>query len=156
MRFRTALTIGALALAPAMALAAQPLMVHVDGQTIPMQESTHVIQTAAGPARVSTWHWRSPNGHDSIEIQTSTGGAPPAWALHQMQAMQTQFRVMQAQMQQLEQATLSQPFMLPAPLAVMFVPPAWMMNGMSGPITVVAPSPHTAPAQSPHTAGLRI
>lgn len=164
MHLRTALFAGAFALAPVFALAAppapsqpvaaQPLMVRFDGRLVPAQGSTHIVQTAAGPARVSTWHWQSPNGDASFVVQTSTGGAPPAWALQQMQAMQAQFGMMQAQMRQLEQAALIQPFTLPGPLSVVFAP-GWVFNGMPDVVTVVAPSHGKSATPLPHAPTLK-
>src|ERR1700758_1461562 len=128
MRLRSVITTGALILAPALAMAAQPMLVSVDGQVIPVQEESHVIQTSDGPARVSTWSWHGPKGNASIEVQTSTGGAPPAWALKQMQAMQSQMWTVQSQMQQLERAALNESFSLPVPLPMMFAVPIWALN----------------------------
>jgi hypothetical protein len=179
MRLHTALTAGALALAPALAMAAGPVMVSIDGQTVPAQETTHIVQTSAGPAKVSTWSWHSPKGHASFFMQTSTGGAPPAWAMRQMQLMQAQFMAVQSQMQQLqqavfdtvptqplqqavfngppmqqlEQAALTQTFGFPAPLSVMFVSPAVTLDSLPA-VFVVAPQ--HAPAPATHTPGLKV
>jgi hypothetical protein len=84
---------------PAIALAAQPLMMHFDGRNLPMHETVQVERTAAGPVRVHTWSWRSPRGNASIVIERGNGGAAmPAWALQQMRSMQVQM----AQMQNIE------------------------------------------------------
>ena len=153
---RTAIAVGALMLAPALALAAEPLLVHVNGQVVPVEGQTHVIQTAAGPAHVSTWSWHSPNGSERIEMQTSTGGAPPTWALQQMREMQSQMQIMQAQMQQLQQATFSQPFALPQPFTVMFAPPVWMLQGTPGIVLHTAmPLRQISPFYLPDTAGVK-
>lgn len=156
MRLRTVIGASVLALAPALALAAQPMLVHVDGQAVPAQVNTRIIQTAAGPARVSTWSWHSPHGNASFEVQTSTGGAPPAWALRQMQAMQSQVAMMQSQMQQLQHAALNEFVTLPAPLAVVFAPPVLVGNGLPGAVTVVAPPHGTMPTSPVHSAGVKI
>lgn len=132
MPIRTAIAAGALVFAPALALAAEPLLVHIDGKVIPAQGQTSIIQTATGPMHVSTWSWHSPNGNGSIEVQTSTGGAPPTWALQQMRALQSQMLVVQSQMQQLEQATWNQSLALPEPLTVLFAPPVWILQGTPG------------------------
>lgn len=157
MRFRTVFTAGALALAPALALADQPVMMRVNGQLVPVQASTHIVQTAAGPARVSTWSWHSPDGGANVEMTSSTGGAPPDWALHQMQAMQQQMQIMQTQMRMaeaqivhLQQAALAGGTVVPAPLPAMFATPGWAVSG--GPVLVVVPSGSRAavsPAVSP-------
>ncbi|MFP6562562.1 hypothetical protein WJ542_30305 [Paraburkholderia sp. B3] len=172
MRFRTVFTAGAIALAPALALADQPVMVRVNGQVIPVQQSTHIVQTSAGPARVSTWSWHSPDGHANVQMMSSTGGAPPEWALNQMQAMQsqmqlmqTQMRMAQAQIMQLQQAALTGGTVIPAPLSVMFTTPAWTVSG--GPISVAEPAggavrtpvpsaPSAAPAQGAPSAGVKL
>ncbi|WP_027794743.1 hypothetical protein [Paraburkholderia acidipaludis] len=172
MRFRTVFTAGAIALAPALALADQPVMVRVNGQVIPVQQSTHIVQTSAGPARVSTWSWHSPDGHANVQMMSSTGGAPPEWALRQMQAMQsqmqlmqTQMRMAQAQIMQLQQAALTGGTVIPAPLPVMFATPAWAVTG--GPVSVTEPAGGAArtpapsafpaaPAQGAQSAGVRL
>jgi hypothetical protein len=145
MRFRTAMA-AALVLAPVVALAAQPLFVNVDGHLVPAQGETHVVQTSAGPVKVSTWSWHSPNGASSIQVQSSSGGPPPAWALQQMRAMTTQMWAMQAQMQQLQQAAFSNAFAIPTPMPVFFAVPAW---AMPGPVIVVYPGHGAAPAAPP-------
>jgi len=60
MQIRTAIAASALVFAPALALAAEPLLVHIDGQVIPAPGQTSSIQTASGPMHVSTWSWHSP------------------------------------------------------------------------------------------------
>lgn len=111
MRFRSYMAAGALALMPVLALAgqaatapaAQPMFVNVNGQAVPVKAETRVVQTAAGPMKVSTWSWHSPNGSASFEMQTSTGGMPPAAALRQIQAAELQMRAAQAQMVAMQQ-----------------------------------------------------
>jgi hypothetical protein len=154
MRFRTVFTAGALALAPALVLADQPVMVRVNGQVVPVQQSTNIVQTAAGPARVSTWSWHSPDGSSNVQMVSSTGGAPPEWARRQMQAMQsqmqlmqTQMRMAQAQIMHLQQAALMGGTVIPAPLPVMFATPAWAVSG--GPVVVVVPSDRSTQAPAP-------
>lgn len=143
MRIRTAIAAAALVVAPAVALAAQPLFVNVDGHVIPAQGETHVVQTAAGPMKVSTWSWHSPNGASSIVVQSSNGGAPPAWALAQMREMNAQMQAMQLQMQQLQHATFNGPFALPAPMPALFAMPVW---AVPEPMIVVYPGHAAAPA----------
>ncbi|HKR42699.1 MAG TPA: hypothetical protein VJU59_23995 [Paraburkholderia sp.] len=159
MRFRTAMAAAALVCAPALALAAQPLFVNVDGHLVPAQGETHVVQTSAGPLKISTWSWHSPNGASSIQVQSSSGGPPPAWALQQMRAMTTQMWAMQAQMQQLQQAAFSGQFAMPTPMPVLFAVPAW---AMPGPVIVVYPGHAPAPASGqppaivpPHTPAVK-
>lgn len=177
MRFRSYMAAGALALIPVLAFAgqaaaqsaAQPMFVSVNGQVVPVKAQTQVVQTAAGPMKVRTWSWHSPQGGASFVMQTSTGGEPPAFALRQMQAMEYQMRAAQAQMaamqQQIQQqmqrqvlalrhAELTGAFAMPAPQAVVFAVPLW---AMPDPVVVVAPAPHvTPPAVSPaHTAGIK-
>ncbi|MHB8385358.1 hypothetical protein [Metallibacterium sp.] len=141
---------------PAIALAAQPLLVHFDGRNLPMHETTQVERTAAGPVQVRTWTWRSPQGNDTIMVQRSNGAtALPAWALQQMRAMQAQMQQMQnletsmdmqwmtpLQTQTLS-ATLEQPLWsapaLPAhlPIAVTFAQPQESLPAL-GPMLPVA------------------
>lgn len=156
MRIRTAIAAAALVVAPAVALAAQPLFVNVNGHAVPAQGETHVIQTAAGPVKVSTWSWHSPNGASSIVVQSSNGGAPPDWALAQMRAMNAQMQAMQIQMQQLQHASFDGAFALPAPMPVLFAVPAW---AAPGPVIVVDPGPASAPpapATQPRAPGVHI
>lgn len=143
MRFRTAIAAAALVIAPAVTLAAQPLFVNIDGHAVQAKSETHVIQTADGPVKVSTWSWHSPNGASSIVVQSSNGGAPPAWALAQMRAMNAQMQAMQIQMQQLQHAAFDGAFALPAPMPVLFAIHAW---AVPGPVIVVAPGPAPAPS----------
>jgi hypothetical protein len=151
MRFRTAMAAAALVLAPALALAAQPLFVNVDGHLVPAQGETHVIQTSAGPVKVSTWSWHSPNGASSIQVLSSHGGPPPAWVQQQMRAMTLQMQAMQVQMQQLQQAAFNGGFAMPAPVPVLFAVPVW---AVPGPVIVVDPArapaaPAVAPPRAP-------
>lgn len=157
MRLRSYMAAGALALIPALALAAeagtraaaQPIFVNVDGQAVPVKAETRVIQTAAGPMKVNTWSWHSPQGGASFEMQTSTGGMPPALALQQMRAMQYQMQAAQAQMaamQQrmlaLQQAAFASMFAVPAQQTVVFAAPMWTMPE---PVVVVVPAQRGAP-----------
>jgi hypothetical protein len=166
MRFRSYMAAGALALIPLLAMAgraeaqsdAQPMFVNVNGHAVPVKAETHVIQTAAGPMKVSTWSWHSPQGGASFEVRTSTGGAPPELALRQMQAaqaqmivMQQQMAAMQQQMMALQHAAFGGAFAVPAPQNVVFAVPVW---AMPDPIVIVdpaqrAPAPAPAPARSP-------
>lgn len=157
MKFRSYMAAGALALIPALALAgqasarsaAQPMYVDVNGQAVPVKAETHVVQTTAGPMKVRTWSWHSPQGNASFEVQTSSGGMPPALALRQMQAIDYQMRAAQAQMmamQQrmlaLQQAAFADTFTMPAQQAVVFAAPMW---AMPEPVVVVVPAQRAAP-----------
>ncbi|OXH84949.1 hypothetical protein CA830_30180, partial [Burkholderia multivorans] len=151
MRFRSYMAAGALALMPALALAgqaattpaAQPMFVNVNGQAVPVKAETRVVQTAAGPMKVSTWSWHSPNGSASFEMQTSTGGMPPAAALRQIQAAELQMRAaqaqmiaMQQQMMALQHVALANAFAMPMPQPVAFAMPMW---AMPEPVVVLVP-----------------
>ncbi|AJZ63722.1 hypothetical protein [Paraburkholderia fungorum] len=152
MRFRSLIAAAALVIAPAVTLAAQPLFVNVDGHVVQAKSETRLIQTSAGPVKVSTWSWHSPNGASSIVVQSSNGGAPPAWVLAQMRAMNTQMQAMQIQMQQLQHAAFDSQFALQQPMPVLFAVPAW---AVPGPVIVVdqsrAPVPPApaAPSKAP-------
>lgn len=157
MRFRSYLAAGALVLAPVLALAAgqtaaQPMLVSINGQTVPVKAQTQVIQTASGPMKVSTWSWHSPKGGASFEMQTSTGGVPPAMALKQIQAMQDQMRVMQVNMMQMQQrmfemqrAAFAGFPTMPVPQNVGFAMPFW---GAPNPLVVV-PVQRAVPPAAP-------
>ncbi len=160
MRFRTAIAAAALAIAPAVTLAAQPLFININGHDVPAKSETRIIQTAAGPMKVSTWSWRSPNGTRSIVVQSTNGGAPPEWALAQMRAMDAQMQAMQVQMRQLQRVAFDGQFdgafALPAPMPVLFAVPAW---AAPGPVIVVEPSrapAPAAPAAPSHAPGVHI
>ncbi|RDU97742.1 hypothetical protein [Trinickia dinghuensis] len=157
MKFRSYMAVCALALIPVLALAgqasaqsaAQPMFVNVNGQAVPVKAETHMIQTAAGPMKVSSWSWHSPHGGASFEVQTSTGGMPPAFALQQMRAMQYQMRAaqvqmmaMQQQMMALQHAAFAGTFAVPAQQAVVFSAPMW---AMPEPVVVVVPARRVAP-----------
>lgn len=157
MRFRSYMAAGALALIPVFGLetqasaesAAQPMFVNVNGQAVPVKAETRVVQTAAGPMKVSTWSWHSPQGGASFEVQSSTGGVPPALALQQMRAMQYQMRAaqvqmmaMQQQMLALQQAAFAGTFAMPAQRAVVFAAPMWTMPE---PVVVVVPAQRAVP-----------
>ncbi|KVT44050.1 hypothetical protein [Burkholderia multivorans] len=161
MRFRSYMAAGALALMPVFALAAQvgaagaqPMFVNVNGQAVPVKAETRVVQTAAGPMKVSTWSWRSPNGGASFEMQTSSsGGMPPAAALrqlqaaqYQMQAAQAQMVAMQQQMMALQRVAFANAFGMPAPQSVGFAMPMW---AMPEPVVVIVPAQPSARSASP-------
>jgi hypothetical protein len=164
MKFRSYMAAGALALIPVLALAgqasaqsaAQPMYINVNGQAVPVKAETHVVQTAAGPMKISTWSWHSPQGNASFEVQTSTGGVPPALALQQIRAMQYQMQAAQAQMMAMQQRMLALQntafagtFAVPAQQAVVFADPVW---AMPDPVVVLVPAPRTAlPATKPAT-----
>ncbi|WP_175769915.1 hypothetical protein [Burkholderia anthina] len=160
MRFRSYMAAGALALMPVLALAgqaanapaAQPMFVNVDGHAVPVKAETHVVHTALGPMKVSSWIWHSPHGGASFEMQTSSsGGVPPAAALRQIQAAQAQMIAMQQQMMMLQHATLGDALAMPMPQPVGFAMPIW---AMPEPVVVIVPAqPPTqsigpAPAQA--------
>ena len=118
---------------PALALAAQPLLIHFNGRTVPMHETVQVAHTAAGPVQVRTWSWRGPGGAATIRVSESSGTAMPAWALQQMRAMQAQMR----QMQQI-QATLDQQLLAPSlPMPTAFGQPLLMPLPALGPSVAV-------------------
>ncbi|MBP0606243.1 MULTISPECIES: hypothetical protein [Burkholderia] len=162
MRFRSYMAAGALALVPVFALAgqagaaatAQPMLVNVDGQAVPVKAETRVVQTAVGPMKVSTWRWRSPQGGASFEMQTSSsGGMPPAAALRQiqaaqyrMQAAQAQMVAMQQQMMALQHIALANAFAMPMPQPVEFAIPAW---AAPQPVLVIAPARPPMPSAAP-------
>jgi hypothetical protein len=167
MRFRSFMAAGALVLIPVLALAAgqaanqsdaSPMLVSVNGQTVPVKAETRVIQTANGPMKVSTWSWHSPQGGSSFEMQSSTGGAPSPAALRQMQAMQDQMRVMQANMMRMQQRMFEMQraafagFNMPVPQNIAM--PFW-----GTPPVVVVPVqravPSAAPAQAPAPAPIQ-
>ena len=156
MRFRTAIAAAALVIAPAVTLAAQPLFVNVNGHVVPANSETRIIQTAAGPVKVSTWSWHSPNGASRIVVQSSNGGAPPDWALAQMRAMNAQVQAMQIQMQQLQHAAFNGALAQPAPMPVLFAVPVW---AAPRPVIIVEPSRAPvppAPSTPPRAPGVHI
>lgn len=177
MRFRSYMALGALALIPALALAgqavaqsatqsaAQPMFININGQALPVKGETQVVQTAAGPMKVSTWSWHSPNGGASFEMQTSTGGAAPALALqqvrnmeYQMQAAQTQMLAMQRQMMAFQNAVFGNALTLPTTQAVVFALPAWALPTpvvFIDPAQFAAPPATPAPATPAHAPGLK-
>jgi hypothetical protein len=118
---------------PALALAAQPILVRFEGRTVPVHETVRMIRSSAGPVRVRTWSWRGPNGAAIVQVSESRGAAPavPAWALEQMRAMQAQMRQMQ-----LIQAALQQPMLMPSfPMQVLFGQPLFApMSGLQLPV----------------------
>lgn len=147
MRFRTAIAAAALVIVPAVALAAQPLFVNVDGHAVPAQGETHVVQTSAGPVKVSTWSWHSPSGASRVMVQSSNGGPPPEWAVAQMREMNAQMQAMQIQMQQFQQAAFNGSLAMPGPTPVLLAVPAW---AMPQPVIVMYPGPQAGvQAQKP-------
>jgi hypothetical protein len=146
MRIRTAIAAAALAIAPAVALAAQPLFFNVDGHVVTAKTETRVIQTTAGPMKVSTWSWHGPGG-GSVIVRSSYGGAPPDWALAQMRAIDAQVRAMQVQLQQLQNVAVSGALTLPAPMPVLFAVPSRVG---AQPVIIVEPArAPAAPAPNP-------
>jgi hypothetical protein len=152
---------GALALMPVLAMAgqagaapaAQPMFVNVNGQAVPVKAETRVVQTALGPMKVSTWSWHSPQGGASFEMQTSSGGMPPAAALRQMQAAQYQMQAAQAQMVAMQQQMLAlqhvafaNAFAMPMPQPVAFAMPLW---AMPEPVVVLVPAQPSTRALAP-------
>lgn len=150
---------------PALALAAQPVFIRVDGHTVPMREFVQVVNTTAGPVRVRTWSWRGPNGAATFQVSESrsAGAAMPSWALAQMRAMQAQMQQMR-----LIEAALAQPLLTPAlpvpalfgqplllppsapPVEVRYLQPMIPLRAVPLPVRVImivpqAPAPHVAP-----------
>lgn len=126
-------TLAVLAL-PALALAAQPLLIRVDGRTLPLREIVQVVHTEAGPMQVRTWSWRGPGGATTVQFAASRAAAAPVpvWALEQLRALQGQIR----QMQWME-AALAQPMLMPAPpLRVAFGRPLLLPLPGQAPIEV--------------------
>ncbi|MGR3906359.1 hypothetical protein Q3A80_04890 [Burkholderia sp. SR8] len=161
MRFHSYMAAGALALMPVLAMAgqagaapaAQPMFVNVNGQAVPVKAETRVVQTALGPMKVSTWSWHSPQGGASFEMQTSSGGMPPAAALRQMQAAQYQMQAAQAQMVAMQQQMLAlqhvafaNAFAMPMPQPVAFAMPLW---AMPEPVVVLVPAQPSTRALAP-------
>lgn len=120
---------------PALALAAQPMLIRVQGQTLPMREVVQVVHTSAGPMRVHTWSWRGPNGAGMIQVSESQGAsvAVPAWAMAQMSALRAQMR----QMRLIETALAEQPWLAPSlPLPVAFGQPLLLPMPVQAPLEV--------------------
>lgn len=106
---------------PALALAAQPILIRFQGRTVPVHETVQVARTAAGPVRVRTWSWHGANGATFLRVSESRSGsaAVPAWALAQMRAMQAQMRQMQ-----LIEAAFNQSLLMPSqPIPALFGQP---------------------------------
>ncbi len=165
-------TILAVALAglglPALALAAQPVFIRVDGHAVPMREFVQVVNTTAGPVRVRTWSWRGPRGAATFQVTESrgAGAAMPPWALAQMRAMQAQMQ----QMRLIEAALVErlftralpvptafgQPLLVPLsapPVEVRYLQPMIPLRAV--PVRVImivprAPAPHVAPPPPRH------
>ena len=163
MRLHTAITAGALALAPALALAAQPWFVRIDGHSVPMQHSTRLLRTAAGTARISIWSWQGPQGSARIVVERGPGSAPPAWALRQMRFANAQLRAVQRQFGVLDRvlsraawppagtlgASWLPPFAQLAPQPVQLLVPQPMHLLVPQPVLLLVPAPqlqHAAPA----------
>jgi len=106
----------------------QPVLVRYDGHMLPMQQTARVVQTAVGPARVKTWTWRSPHGHEQVMMQAVSGPGAVATMAPQMARMQAQFaafdRTMAQQFAQLQRvmAQLPMPGFAPVLPAVEFAP----------------------------------
>jgi len=160
MRFHSYMTAGALALMPMLAMAgqagtapaAQPMFVNVNGQAVPVKAETHVVQTAIGLMKVSTWSWHSPQDGTSFEMRTSSGGMSPA-ALQQMQAAQyrmaaahAQMIALQQQMMALQQVALANALAMPMPQPVGFAMPPW---AMPEPVVVLVPAQPPARSTAP-------
>ena len=141
MRLRTAIAAGALALAPALAWAAQPWLVRIDGHAVPMQHSTRLVHTAAGTARISSWSWQGPQGAAQVVVERGPGAAPPAWALHQLQMADLQMQAMQQQMRQLDRLMLSAPWAPPAVLSTAWLPPAVWAAPQRTRVLLLVPAP---------------
>lgn len=135
MRKRVLVLATAVAALPALALAAQPLLVRFDGHDVPVHETVQTVQTGAGPVQVRSWSWQGPDGAGQVRVSESNGAAVPAWALQQMRLMQTQMAQMQAQMQMLN-AGFMRPWAPVSPLQAMLVQP---LQPMSSPIMVSLP-----------------
>lgn len=132
MRKKTRLAAVAAIGLPAVALAAQPLMVRFDGHEVPVHESVRVVQTAFGPVRVRRWSWQGPGGAASIQVSSRGRGAMPRWALAQLRSMQAQVRAMQAAFAQPFPrqrlpwpASFARPGRIPVPSFVPLVPVAF-------------------------------
>ncbi len=109
---------------PALALAAQPVRIRVDGHYAPVREVVEVIHTAVGPVRVHTWSWRGPGGVGTFQVSESRGAVPamPVWAMAQMQLIQ---------------ARLEQPMRVSSlPVPVVFGPPVWLALPGETPVEV--------------------
>jgi hypothetical protein len=158
---------------PALALAAQPVLIRVDGHKVPMHEVMQVMHTAAGPVYVRTWSWRGPHGTATFQVSESRGARPavPAWAMAQMGALQAQMRLIEAAltrpllMPALPIPTLfGQSLLLPlpgrAPVEVRFLQPMIPLRVMPVPervfVILPAPSPHAAAPSVPVRSGGRL
>ncbi|SBP90102.1 hypothetical protein [Thiomonas delicata] len=150
MRKASALVAAAAAFMPALALAAQPLLIQVGGHAVPMHETVKVVQGPNGAMKVSTWQWQSPQGHERIVIQRSEGGAPPAWAIRQMRDLQLQMQGMQHLQQVM--ARMSEQALLPLQtLQTLAIQPPWAMPPLLPAMVIVAPQ-QIAPTQPATTA----
>ena len=145
---------------PALALAAQPLLIRVSGQKVPMREVVQVMHTAAGPVYIHTWSWTGPRGAATVQVSESRGARPamPAWAMAQMRAMQAQMRLIQAMVDQRLMPAMPvpsmfvPPVMLPlpgqAPVEVRWLQPMIRLRAVPVPTRVLV----IVPARNPHAA----
>jgi hypothetical protein len=148
---------------PALALAAQPLLIRVEGHEVPMREVVQVMHTAAGPVYIRTWSWRGPKGSATFQVSESRGASPamPAWAMAQMGALQARIRLIEAALTQPLGMSLvpvptvyGQPLLLPLPgrlpVQVRFLQPMIPLRALPVPMRVFlilpAPIPHVAPS----------
>lgn len=153
MRKASVLVAAAAAFMPALALAAQPLLIQFDGHAVPMHETVKVVQGPSGAMKVSTWQWQSPQGHERIVIQRSEGGALPAWALQQMRAMQWQMQHMH-DLQQVMARMTAQAFAPLQTMQTLALQPVWTMPPLLPAMVIVTPAQPTPtqPAVAPSTA----
>lgn len=148
---------------PALAPAAQPLLIRVDGHEVPMREVVQVVHTAAGPVYIRTWSWREPKGPATFQVSESRGASPamPAWAVAQMGALRAQIRLIEAALTQPLRMPMvpvptvfGQPLLLPLPgrlpAEVRFLQPMVPLRVVPVPMRVLvilpAPTPHVAPS----------
>ena len=158
-----AMALAGLAL-PTLALAAQPMLIRVEGRTVPLREVVQVMHTAAGPVRVRTWSWRGPTGAATFQVTESRGAsaAVPTWALEQMRAMQAQMQQMRLIEAALVQPALMQSLPIPAlfgepllapfgmpQIAVRYLPPGVRLRVAPMPMRVIVILPRAAGAHAP-------
>ncbi len=131
----------------------QPVMVRFDGHMLPMQQTSRVVQTAAGQAQVKTWTWRSPGGHEQVMMQTVSGPGAVATVAPQMAQVQAQFaaldRTMAQQFAQLQRvmAQLPMPGFAPVLPAMDWAPVVVSpLHGVVLQPAMPEPTPETAPA----------
>ena len=146
---------------PALALAAQPLLIRVDGHEVPMREVVKVIHTAAGPVYLRTWSWRGPKGSATLQVSESRGARPvmPSWVMARMGALRAQIRLIEAALTQPLRMPLvpvptvyGQPLLLPLPgrlpVEVRFLQPMIPLRAVPMRVFLIlpAPIPHVAPS----------